>query len=67
MILFIRQKTAPEEPFYTLEYKDGKVVQCRGKRNCSMTEKVQTFVKAFEKMMQKKDEDQKIRIRVGAS
>lgn len=66
MILFIRQKTAPEEPFYTLEYRDGKVIQCRGKRNCDMTAKVETFVKAFERMMQKKEDDEKVRVRVEA-
>ena len=67
MILFIRQKAAPEEPFYTLEYRDGKVIQCRGKRNCDMTAKVETFVKAFEKMMQEKEDAEKVRIRVEAS
>lgn len=64
MILFVRQETAPEEPFYTLEYKDGRVAQCRGKRNCAMTAKVETFVKAFEKMMRRKEYCQ-VRIRAG--
>ena len=67
MILFVRQKKAPEEPFYTLEYRDGKVIQCRGKRNCDMTANVETFVKAFERMMQKKDDTEKVRIKVEAS
>ncbi|MBS6922645.1 MAG: PcfJ domain-containing protein, partial [Lachnospiraceae bacterium] len=33
VILFIRQKEDPDTPFYTMEVKDGEVVQCRGKFN----------------------------------
>ena len=50
-ILFIRKKETPMVPFYTLEYKNGKVVQCRGMRNCDMTAEVKTFVKAWEEKM----------------
>lgn len=52
MILFVRKETAPDVPYFTLEYRDGKVIQCRGKRNCSMTKDVKAFVKAFERKMQ---------------
>lgn len=48
MIYFIRKEAEPDKPFYTLEYKDGKVVQCRGLRNCDMTPEVKAFVKLFE-------------------
>lgn len=51
LILFIRQVEAPNTPFYTLEWKDHKVAQCRGYRNCGMTDEVSAFVKAFEKKM----------------
>lgn len=51
MIFFIRLATDPEKPFYTLEWK-GKVVQCRGFRNCDMTPEVKAFVNVFEKKMQ---------------
>lgn len=50
MIFFIRQKAAPEEPYYTLEW-HGRVVQCRGFRNCEMTPEVKAFVEIFEKKM----------------
>ena len=30
-VLFIRKKAAPDEPFYTVEFNGGKVIQCRGK------------------------------------
>lgn len=52
MILFVRKETEPNVPYFTLEYRDRKVVQCRGKNNCSMTKNVQAFVKAFERKMQ---------------
>ena len=42
-ILFIRRVSAPEIPFYTLEYRDGKVIQNRGKNNRDRTEEVEIF------------------------
>lgn len=55
MILFIRKEGKPDEPYFTLEYKNGKVVQCRGKNNCGMSKNVQAFVKAFEAKMQSEE------------
>lgn len=52
MILFVRKEAEPSVPYFTLEYRDGKVIQCRGKNNCSMTKDVQ----AFERKMQPEDE-----------
>lgn len=52
MILFVRKETAPDTPYFTLEYRDGKVIQCRGKHNCNMTKDVKAFVKAFERKIQ---------------
>ena len=54
MILFVRKVSSPNTPFYTMEWKNNKVVQCRGKRNCDMTDDVKAFVRAFEKLMRKK-------------
>lgn len=48
-VLFIRTKEAPEVSFYTMEVKDGRVVQCRGKYNKAMTEEVRRFVEQFKK------------------
>lgn len=60
MILFVRRIEAPEEPYFTLEYRDKKVVQCRGKNNCAMNDKVKAFVKAFEiKLSEAEKEGQK--------
>lgn len=59
-ILFIRKAEAPEEPYYTLEInKYGKMVQCRGRRNCSMTEEVKAFVELWQQsvMKQKKTKE----------
>ena len=35
VIFFVRKKDRPDVPFYTLEYRDGRVVQCRTKQNKS--------------------------------
>lgn len=46
LILFVRKTAAPSESFYTLEYKDGKIKQCRTKYNKDYREnaKVTSFV-----------------------
>lgn len=44
-ILFIRKASDPDLPYYTLELSpEGKIVQCRGDHNCSMTDEVKAFV-----------------------
>ena len=48
-ILFIRKVDNPNEPFYTVEIKDNKVAQVRGKRNCDPTQEVKEFMEVFEK------------------
>lgn len=46
-ILFIREKERKEEPFYTMEVRNGKVIQCRAKYNGEMTEPVKKLVNIF--------------------
>ena len=50
-IFFIRKTEAPNISYYTMEWKDNKVVQCRGLHNCDMTQEVKGFVQLFEKKM----------------
>ena len=49
VIFFIRKKSEPDKPFYTLEYnpKTGSIVQCRGLYNCGKTPEVEAFVDAW--------------------
>lgn len=42
-IFAIRRITAPNKPFFTLEFKNGAVAQNRGRNNCSRTEEVTLF------------------------
>lgn len=42
-IFFIRRIEEPDKPFFTLEYKNDRVIQNRGYKNCDRTEQVQTF------------------------
>ena len=46
-ILFIRRKDAPEKQYYTIEVREGKIMQCRGKNNREMTNEVKEFVSLF--------------------
>ena len=66
MIIFVRKVEAPEEPFFTMEWRDNRVIQCRGSHNCGMPQDVKAFVTAFEKQMQKKHEKQIPRLKVRA-
>ena len=50
-IFFVRRIEKPEEPFYTLEWKDHKIVQCRGSHNCDMTPAVKAFTTLFAEQM----------------
>lgn len=43
-IIFVRKKSKPEQPFYTMEYQAGHIVQVRGKHNQSPPEEVQKAV-----------------------
>lgn len=49
-ILFLRDKADPDTPYYTMEVKDGRVIQCRAKYNGAMTEEVEAFVEKFKKI-----------------
>lgn len=50
-IFFVRKADAPEKPYFTMEWRDNKIIQCRGFENCGMPAEVQAFVKVFEKKM----------------
>jgi hypothetical protein len=56
VILFVRQRTDPAKPFYTLEWRDGRVFQCRTNHNKTYTqdERVKAFVDAWVKHVTKK-------------
>lgn len=59
-ILFIRRVSEPDNPFYTMEYKNGNVVQCRTAYNGGMTDEVKAFIskwKAFLKSNTKKKKE----------
>lgn len=56
IILFVRKKEEPDVPFYTMEWKEGRIKQCRGSRNAGMTNDVKQFVDVFEYRMQHMEE-----------
>lgn len=60
-ILLIRRADAPDIPFYTLEWLDGKVQQCRTLRNASYTEdeQVLAFVNAWIEKVARKGKKKK--------
>lgn len=51
-IFFIRKADHPEQSYYTMEWRDNRIIQCRGKSNCGMTPEVKAFTQVFEKKMQ---------------
>lgn len=50
-IFFIRKADAPDNPYFTMEWKNNDVAQCRGSHNCGMTPEVKAFVNIFKKKM----------------
>ena len=61
MILLIRRAEEPDKPFYTLEWKNGKVIQCRTTHNKSYTtdEQIAAFVEAWVKRVSAKGKKKK--------
>lgn len=55
-LLLIRRSDAPDKPYYTLEISNGRIIQCRGRKNCAMTPEVEEFVVMFkfEKLRKRK-------------
>lgn len=51
-ILFIRKKEEPEESYYTVEAREGEVIQVRGKYNKDPGEDVKKFMNTFKKRIQ---------------
>ena len=49
VILFVRKNKRSERPYFTMEVKDGKIIQCRGVGNCDMPEDLKIFVHRYEK------------------
>lgn len=50
VILFLRDAKKPDTPFYTIEVKDGRVVQIRGENNCDPPPNVQRYMETWERM-----------------
>lgn len=59
VILFIRQSTSPLEAFYTMEYREGRIIQIRGKSNKDATKEVTEFTQAWLEWTKKKPKKQK--------
>lgn len=61
VILFIRKAEEPDTPFYTLEYRNGVVIQCRTDHNATyeQDEAVKNFVDAWVEQVAKKGKERK--------
>ncbi|OFI48851.1 hypothetical protein BG261_05535 [Floricoccus tropicus] len=53
-IVFIREKSKPNVPFYTLEYKRGKLIQIRGEYNKAPSQKLKEVVDEWVELIQQK-------------
>ena len=50
-IFFVRKADSPDKPYFTLEWKNNDIIQCRGLHNCDMPPEVKAFTQAFKKKM----------------
>lgn len=56
-IFVIRKITNPTKPFFTIEIRDGRIIQVYGLKNCQPTKEVQVFLDAFKRAkLEKKKE-----------
>ncbi|SDD88928.1 PcfJ domain-containing protein [Sporomusa acidovorans] len=53
-IFVVRKASNPDKPFYTMEIREDKIIQCRGNNNCSANDAVSWFIEEFEKEKLKK-------------
>jgi hypothetical protein len=42
-IFFVRRVEEPDTPYFTMEYNNGRVIQCRGNHNCGMPASVKAL------------------------
>lgn len=68
LICVIRKKAKPDQPFYTLEYSPSSktVIQCRGFRNCAMTDEVKAFCESWKAFLETKQKKIKQTLPIGA-
>ena len=59
VILFVRRKNRPEQPYYTMEVKNGKIVQCRGKCNKNTTKELKKLLEQYEKNILNRQEERR--------
>nr|WP_270607206.1 PcfJ domain-containing protein [Coprococcus sp. LG100-32] len=59
-VYFIRKKTDPDTPFFTVDWRGGKIVQCQGKGRIHYPQEMVEFVRyAEEKLRLLKGEEEK--------
>lgn len=57
VVMFLRRKSEPEKPFYTMEIIGNTITQCKGYRNTDRTEDVDVFLHKYAKKMNLKITD----------
>jgi len=53
-LFFIRRVDEPEDPYYSIEIREGRLVQCYGYDHAKATDEIQNFIDLFIKTMFKK-------------
>jgi len=53
-LFFIRKADEPDRPYYSVEIQKGKLIQCRGYKNCEATEEIKNFIDIFIETMFRK-------------
>lgn len=66
-ILFIRKAEEPDKPFYTVEVNEGKIIQVRGLKNCSVNdEALLEFLEVFKRKALSNKSAQKTKTKIPA-
>lgn len=57
-ILFLRSQQKPEKPLYTLEVKQGRIIQCKGFDNVLPGDDVRKFLRKYIRILNKRQQQQ---------
>ena len=61
-VYFIRKKSDPEKPFFTIDWRNGRIAQCQGKGRIRYPEEMNGFMNYAEKQIKLLKEKEEIRL-----
>lgn len=61
-LFVVRKFSEPDKPFYAMEIRENRIIQCRGNNNCAINDAVSWFIEEFEKARLNKEKQVRIMV-----